>query len=242
MPKLSHRPKKGRRNNSKRNSSNSLIAVPRPLSSVPIVNPKSYSLRRTWNQQLSYNPTTGWSGSNSGNIQINFAASASNVNLGGVATYSPTLPNSSEFAGLFDQYRIVDVSLRIDYSINSVTPSNISSTPPLLYIVYDYDNSGDAALSDLLQYPGVVTHCFLSNGYTPYISKLKPRPLMDVASTGVLTAYSPAKVAPYIDTSYMTVPHYGVKMSIASMGGSVNAIIGYLNITAFIDIELINTR
>jgi hypothetical protein len=209
--------------------------VPRPIV-------QSYNIRRSWTQQINYNPgANGWN-SASFNIQFNFAASVSNINLGGVGTFGPTCPNSSEFGNLFDQYRIKGVTLRLDWDCNSYSVSNIGSAAPILYVVADYDSSIDASVSDLLQYPQVVTHSFMTDGYKPLIMHIKPKPLVDIASTGVLTAYSPAKDAPFIDCGYLTVPHYGIKLAASGNGASANATVGYMQCTAYIDLEFINPR
>jgi hypothetical protein len=232
-------PRRHNKSSGKGPSQESIISlknqVPRPVV-------QSYNIRRSWTQQINYNPGAGGWNSASPDIQFNFAASVSNINLGGVGTFSPTTPNSSEFSALFDQYRIKGITLRLDWDCNSYSVSNISSAAPLLYVVADYDGSTDAAVSDLLQYPQVVTHSFMESGYKPLIMHIKPRPLMDIASTGVLTAYSPAKVAPFIDTSYMTVPHYGIKLASSGNGASTNAVVGYMQCTAYIDLEFINPR
>jgi hypothetical protein len=239
--------KKNKKNGKSKRISNKrgegpLDATLKTLQRVPTCVKTVYPMRRSWTQQIPYNPGAGGWASSSYNFQINFAASVSNINLGGVGTYAPTTPNSSEFAAIFDQYRIKRVTVRMDWDLDSFSYTNLAQVAPLLFVVADYDSSVDAAVNDLMQYPGLINHSFMQNGYSPLIVELSPRPLMDVASTGVLTAYAPSKVTPFIDTSYMTVPHYGIKVSCVNMGASQNAVVGYLQITAYIDLEFINPK
>jgi len=208
--------------------------VPRAITTV-------HKVRRSWNQLISYSPANGFFGA-SPNVQISFAASASEIRLGGVAVYGPTLPNSSEFAAIFDQWRITSVTLRIDWNLNSYAVADISNTPPLLYVTPDYDDSSDANVSALLQYPGVRTHSFYQNGYTPFIMTIKPKPLKDIAGTGVLTGYSPDTSMPFIRTAEMTIPHYGIKIATQTLGGSSAANTGFCMFTAYVDLEFVGVK
>lgn len=218
-------------------------APARIVTQVPRNAIRPYSFRRSWVQQLAYNPTLGWSNAGSNNIQISFALGTSQVYTGGASTWGPATPVVSEITSLFDQYKILRVTTRFDWSMNAYQPTaDISYAAPLLYYAVDHDDLQDANVAALLQYPGVGTHSFLTNGYKPLIIEHTPRPLVDVASTGILTAYAPSEKNPYISTSYPDVPHYGLKLAALSMGGSANATIGYLEITTFIDFEVINPK
>jgi len=208
--------------------------VPRAINTV-------HKVRRSWNQLIPYSPGNGFFAA-SPNIQVNFSGSVSNINLGGVGVYGPTLPNSSEFSAIFDQWRITSVTLRADWNMNSFSPANVNDTPPLLYYIADYDDSTDAAVQALLQYPGVRTHSFLQNGYSPMIFTIKPKPLKDVAGTGVLTTYAPDTTMPFIRTAEMTTPHYGIKIATQTMGASSTSVTGYLMLTAYIDLEFVGVK
>lgn len=196
----------------------------------------SYKMRRAWNQVIPWNPTSGFFGA-SPNIQVNFAGSVSEIRLGGVAVYGPTLPNSSEFSALFDQYRINGVTLRLDWNTNSTSIADIAQSPPLVYFAADYDDSGDANVQALLQYPGVRTHSFFTNGYKPVIFSVKPKPLRDIAGTGLLTSYGPDLSSPFIRTAELSTPHYGIKIATQALGSTGASVTGYLMLTAYIDLE-----
>jgi len=175
-------------------------------------------------------------------ISRNFGASVSNINIGGVAVYGPTTINSTELSNLFDQYRMTNVTLRIDWDYNSYPVASGNAVAPLIYYVADYDDSGSALIPALLQYPGLHTHSFLEDGYKPLIVQIKPKPLRDVASTGLLTAYGPMTVAPWIRTADMTTPHYGLKFCANQFGLAGTALIGQITITCYIDMELANPK
>lgn len=208
--------------------------MPRAITTV-------HKVRRSWNQIISYSPALGFFGAGP-NLQFNFAASTSNISINGVSVYGPTLPNASEFAAIFDQWRITSVTLRADWNLNNYGVENIANTPPLLYYVADYDDSSDAAVSALLQYPGVRTHSFYQNGYSPMIFTCKPKPLKDVAGLGVLTTYSPDTTMPFIRTAEMTTPHYGIKIATQTLGGTSGTNTGFIMFTAFVDLEFVGVK
>lgn len=111
-----------------------------------------------------------------------------------------------------------------------------------MYVVADYDDSSDANVSALLQYPGVRTHSFYENGYTPMIFTISPKPLKDVAGLGVTTTYSPDTSMPFIRTAEMTTPHYGIKIATQTIGGSSASVTGFVMFTAFIDLEFVGVK
>lgn len=220
----------------------SITQMARPLKSVPRSPSVPFKIRRSWQQDIAYYGTQGWFNTGSPDFQINFAASVSNINIGGVAVYGPATPNSAELSNLFDQYRLIGVTVRIDWDYNSYPVTSGNAVAPLIYYVADYDDSGSSVVADLLQFPGVQTHSFLENGYRPLIVSVKPKPLRDVASTGILTAYGPMTVAPWLRTADMTTPHYGLKFASQQFGLGGTAHVGTIHITCYIDLELANPK
>lgn len=156
--------------------------------------------------------------------------------------FGPTTPNASELSNLFDQWRMKSVTVRIDWNYNAYPVSSGNAVAPLLYYVADYDDGGSATAFNLCEYPGVQTHSFLENGYRPLIVKLQPKPLRDVASTGILTAYGPMTTCPWLRTADLTTPHYGLKFAASqfSLGGT--ALIGSIHITCYVDMDFANPR
>lgn len=212
------------------------------LRMVPTPSNRPMNLRRSWTQEIIYYGTNGWFNTGSSDFQINFAASVSTINIGGVGVFGPSTPGSAEISALFDQYRIDQVTVRIDWDYNSYAPTSGQAVAPLIYYVADYDDSNSALVSALLQYPGVKTHSFLENGYKPLITTIKAKPLRDIASTGLLTAYGPMTSAPWIRTADMTTPHYGLKFCASQFGYGGVAETGRITITCYIDMALANPK
>lgn len=216
------------------------MATPLRIVSMPRNSP--YLIRRTWQQDLTYYGTQGWFNTGAPDFQINFSASVNSVNVGGSALFGPVTPNSSELSALFDQWRLKGATVRIDWDYNSYPVSSGTAVAPLIYYAADYDDSGSSSVADLCQYPGVQTHSFMENGYRPLIVQLKPKPLRDVASTGLLTAYGPMTVAPWLRTQDLTTPHYGLKFAAQQFGLGGTALIGSIHITCFLDLEFANPK
>lgn len=175
-------------------------------------------------------------------MQLTFAPGSTDFRLGGVSIYTDALPNNTEFSQLFDQYRIAGVTIRIDFSVNVFSNSGPAYQPPIAYFIADYDDPQDATVNAVLQYPQVITHSWSENGYKPFIVSLKPKPLRDVAGAGITTGYSPMASAPFIRTSEMTIPHYGLKMALVNNGASASAVIGNFLVNVYYDLEFINPK
>lgn len=199
-------------------------------------------IRRALQRSLTYNPAGGIDGSGQYTMQLTFAPGSTDFRLGGVSIYTDALPNNTEFSQLFDQYRIAGVTVRIDFSVNVFSNSGSAYTPPIAYFIADYDDPQDATVNQVLQYPQVITHSWVEGGYKPFIASLKPKPLRDVAGAGIATGYSPMAVAPFIRTSEMTIPHYGLKMALVNNGASASAIIGSFLVNVYYDLEFINPK
>lgn len=199
--------------------------------------------RRSSTRQISWNPQSGLDGTiGAASVQMSFAPSAIDYRFSGTSIYTDSLPSVTEFSALFDQYRISNVTLRIDYTTDLFNNSGVAYKAPLILCAIDHDDSGSATVADLLQYPQVITHSFDANGYTPFIASFRPNPLMDVAGSGISTGYAPMKVAPFIRTANLSIPHYGFKLAILANGASVNQVIGYFQFTVYVDMEFINAK
>jgi hypothetical protein len=250
MPKHNRNKRNNKMNNNNRKSrsrrgkgsADTMTAESHVLKSVPRPVRTNYTFRRTWNQIIPYTMSAGWNAA-AYDLEFNFALSVSNINIGGVGTYSPSTPSYSEIVNLFDNYRIECVTLRIDWDFDSYNPAvNATVAAPIIYHIADYNDSVAVALSDVLQYPDVKVHSFMTNGYSPLIIQMKPRPLTDIASTGVLTGYGPALRAPWLSTSYATVPHYGIKLITGNFGLAAAGVTGSASCTCFIDFQTCNPK
>jgi len=174
-------------------------------------------------------------------LQLTFAPGATDYRINGVSVYTTALPNSAEFSNLFDQYRLKSVCVRVDMAPNL---GNSALTPlfmPNCYYIADYDDGGDALITDMLQYPQVQLHNFWSNGYTPLMVKLNPRPLMTVSGSGISSGYSPSQTAPWIRTADMTIPHYGLKLAFDFLGQTQTASTAAV-VTIWYELEFTNPK
>ncbi len=187
------------------------------------------------------NAATGLDGYPYYDMQLVFNIGSVNWRIGGTSIYTDTLPNVTELTNLYDQWRLKGVIVRVDVPLglsNSLASSSIS---PLVMYAPDYDDSGSAVKADLLQYPQMKVHSFLKDGYTSLMFEFHPKPLRDIAGSGVSTVYGPMATAPWIRTSDTTTPHYGLKFFYDFMGTSAN-VNSPLEFTIFTDIELTNPK
>lgn len=190
----------------------------RMIRSLPVgINP-SMPFRRAIRRAFAFDYSTIDGVGTSPTMQLSFAPSATDYRINGVSVYSTALPGASEFYALFDQYKIMSVTVRIDipasYANGGTTPINL----PNLYYVADYDDSADCGITDMLQYPQVQVHNFYKDGYTPFMVKLSPKPLRDIAGSGISTGYGPMPTAPWIRTAEPSIPHYGLKLAFDFFG------------------------
>lgn len=201
-----------------------------------------HQFRRAVRRQVYWNPVAGLDGTATTTMQLSFSPGATDFRFGGVSVYTDALPNSAEFSALFDQYRVKDIMIRIDYGNNVWDNSGVSYGTPLVQYVADYDDPGDLTLTAMQEYPQMRVHSFNQNGYTPLILKLNPVPLRDIAGSGVATGYAPSSVSPFLRTAEMSIPHYGLKFAVNGAGASVNSVLGYFNVIVWYDLELTNPK
>lgn len=176
-------------------------------------------------------------------MQFTFSPGATDFRFGGTSIYSDALPNSTEFSALFDQYRIKNVIFRLDVPANYAS-SGANAAPlvyPLIHYVLDYDDYTNADINALLQYPQYQVHNFAKDGYTPLMIKFSPKPLRDIAGSGISTGYGPMSVTPWIRTSDFTIPHYGLKLAFDWFGYNVASYINFV-ITVSYELEFTNPK
>lgn len=113
--------------------------------------------------------------------------------------------NSSEFTTLFDQYRINKVAVVLTPHGNSAELANLNR--PILYSRVDYDDvTGYANVNEMMESPNVRS----SVGTSKHSVVLRPAVAVPLYQSGVTFAYGP-KWKQWVDCSYPSVPHYGVK-------------------------------
>jgi len=144
----------------------------------------------------------------------NFATitNSTTVDTFGALTLSLTnLPNYAEFVGLFDEYRIIQLTFRI-------SPLSTTQVSPPFYTAIDPDDGAvPSSTDDLRQFDTlriVPAGIFFERTFTPKFSI--------AAYTGTFTGY--ANASPYnmwLDTASTTIQHYGIKYAIP-MASSVS--------------------
>lgn len=213
------------------------LEVPRPIASSQI-----HRFRRGVTRQFAYNPAVGWDGYPYNTMQWSYAPGGVNSRIGGTSIYTDPLPDISELAVVYDQWRVARVTVRFDFNTLVLTNNGAQTAPPILYFTTDYDSVEDTSVNQIMQYPGFKTHSFNRNGYSPCILTFKPRALRDVAGSGVSTGYSPMTDNPFIRTAELSIPHYGLKMGLLPHGATQNITTGYLLMTVFMDLEFANPK
>jgi len=230
----SRRPRKNRQ------SANGIQAPPKLERNLPQSGNPTIAVTRAIRRQCILNSTT-IDGSPATTMQFSFAPGATDYRFAGVSIYTTALPNSSEFTSLFDQWRLKKVHFRIDlpaaYANSGVTPVIM----PNIYYVSDYDDSVDCTINDMLQYPQCRVHNFYRDGYTPFQVSLSPKPLRDIAGSGIATGYGPMPVAPWLRTADFSIPHYGLKLAIDWSGYHQTITVGMV-ITIWYELEFTNPK
>jgi hypothetical protein len=120
------------------------------------------------------------------------------------------LPASTDFTSLFDQYRIIQVTVRFIPLAGAGTGSN----PLVTAIDYD-DSTAPTAVTDLFQYDSVI----FSQPGTTVERTLKPR-VATAAYSGAFTSFASADPNLWIDVASPNVQYYGLKYGIAAATGA----------------------
>lgn len=117
--------------------------------------------------------------------------------------------NNSEFTSLYDKYFIKGYAIKINYK--SPTSSDLTSNPyPTIAWVQDYDdNSLPSTREQLREYANYKETPFTSTQQTVNIYIRKPKHAQQLYDNNITSAYAPRRG--YIDCTYPTVPHYGIK-------------------------------
>lgn len=211
------------------------LVVPAPKNTV-------VRIMRATQRILGVNAGGGIDGHPYYDMQLTFSPSATRYYIQGTSIYSDPLPNVSEFSSLFDSWRLKKVVVRIDVPMG-VSNSGLSPgfvLPQLLYAP-DYNDSGSASRTDLLQYPQVLTHNFNRDGYTPLMFEFSPRSLTEVSSGIVSTSYINTPLNAWHRTSNMDVQHYGIKFYLDFFGLALNQSFP-VEFTIWYDMEFTNPK
>jgi len=233
------RPRKSRRKANKKR--NGRVGVTQPtveISRLPVKTNRVTCIRRALQRTFTLNAAVGIDGYVSFDMQIVFYPDSVNWRIGGVSIYTDNVPNITEFTSLFENWRLKSIVLLANIA-QQFGNSGATVAWPLVMYAPDYNNTTSATKLDLLQYPQVKIHSFAKDAYTPLMYKFSPKPLRDVAGSGVSTSYGPMSVAPWLRTADTQTPHYGIKQYIDFVGTTYNQNIS-CEFTVFFETEFTN--
>ena len=131
-----------------------------------------------------------------------------------------SLPNVSEFTGLFDSYRIHKVVVKIiPYGTSADTsfpgaPNNSASQNAILHYAIDHDDVGtpssnESGIQTLQQYNSYKTRRLV--GGRPISIVIKPRYATPAYQTSTFSAYTEGNRRTWLDCAYSQIEHYGLK-------------------------------
>jgi hypothetical protein len=129
-------------------------------------------------------------------------------------TYAFTLgdlDSTSEFTGLFDQYRIECVAFRLIPMQNAIgLTTNSTTTCVTPYVVVDYDDTN--ALTSAGQARSFES-CIIVPPGRECVRQFQPRVAVGAYGGATFTGYANV-TPPWIDAASTTVQHYGIKLCI----------------------------
>ena len=239
-----------KRNNAARSGSRKLVrkvtgeiveAGPRYRRKVPgFLVPKVYVFKRLVSVRLPLNPASGINGANSYSMALQWRLSAF-LALYGAGNTTVNVPGYTEFTGLFDQFRIHHVDVKLYFSNNTSTTASNTTFLPTLYYSEDNDNSSSTFTLESIQQRGNVKLLQLgSNGNTNNIRTIKVNPSPAVATyNGTFSAYSQPNRKQWIDCTYPDTQHYGMRI-FWDTDATASAAIGYLNVVSEMYFEFKN--
>lgn len=128
-----------------------------------------------------------------------------------------SVPNSTSYTGLFDQYRINKVEIKFiqSYGNSPTTPGSVSQ--PVIYIVTDFDDaSTPVSITSIIERNN---HRILSLSGAQSVHKhtLVPRVSSFDINTAAGSVASSVKARPWLNSSFPTVSHNGVKFAVDNL-------------------------
>lgn len=200
-----------------------------------------FPIRRALTRTFSMSAGTGIDGYPYTDLEVSFAMGGTNWRIGGTSIYTDALPDNTDFTNLFDQYRIRSVYVRVDVPAGLFNGVISGIIFPHIFYAPDYDDVSSTTKAQILQYPQMKEHSFYTQGYQPLLFRFTPKPLRDIAASGVLTAYGPTTESPWLRTVDTIVPHYGMKFVFDYMNLSGMTTFP-MEFTVWFDLEFTNPK
>lgn len=174
------------------------VRIPRPLKDRGVYR----FLRVSTPLKINMNSSTGFAGSNSYGIGIQYELAKMSTTRG-----NSTFSGQAELSSLFDSYRITSVKLVVCYS-NSDT-STAAYERPVFFIANDYNDAAQPASADVILQRGVYRSMQL--GGTPQRHRCRPQVAVS-AFEGAFTGYAEMPKGQWLNSSYATIQHFGTKL------------------------------
>jgi len=152
---------------------------------------------------------------NTGISNSAISQSSATAEFGSMAFILNDLPNASQLAATFDQYRFEAIHVKFrsrnrSFSVSSVPAAD--NQPPLLAVVIDRDDQNAlSSLSAIAAYDNIVEGTYADDVDVV----LEPSVTPAVYSSGLFIGYGVEKVKElWLDVASATIPHYGVKWAL----------------------------
>lgn len=186
--------------------------------------PTVYPFKRQIQQTLTLNQSTGWAGGGN-DVCISFSLTQATFFVNGAAAFGPSLPNVTEFTGLFDQYRIKKVNIRLIFSNNESGVNAPSTVLPVVHCYNDYNDTTTKALATVQEYPEMKTFQLGTNRDIRW--SCVPHCRADVlTNSGALSSSAMNVTSPWIDTSSANIEHLGARFFFNNLGRNTAVDIG----------------
>lgn len=118
--------------------------------------------------------------------------------------------NIAEYTALFDQYRIKKVVVMFIPRATQVYWGNSSGDVPYVQTAIDYNDNSSAGTT-----PSEYQSCVTTQMTTTFVRSFTPRFAAPVFN-GVTSAYVQGPTTGWLDTTYTSVPHYQLVVSVGS--------------------------
>jgi len=183
-----------------------------------------YPFKRQVQVTIGVQQSTGWAGAG---FDLCIAPSLVNSTffINGTASFAPAMPNVAEFTGLFDQYRIKKIDVRIIFSHNSSGVGNAAIVLPVVHCYNDYNDTSSKSLTTVQEYPDVKTFQLGKEKEIRWSWTLRVR--SDVlTNTGISSSSAMNIPSSWIDTSTNNIEHLGARVYLNNIGRTTAADLG----------------
>lgn len=118
-----------------------------------------------------------------------------------------SMPNTSEFTSLYDQYKILSYTIELRPRFDSGDFAASGEYLPTIYYVYDQDDNTVLSMSQLMEHPKVRA---VRLNKVAYLTVKYPCVAQEIYNNGITSGYQ-VKRAGWIDCNSSGVRHWGIK-------------------------------